>query len=103
MLYKDKNKHNNLLEKIIYALLFCGILSGSAVYLFQVNIRAASAFKISELDKKTNILEEEVKDLKIKSAKMQSIGALEEHSKKMGMERMLAPEFIEISGNVALK
>lgn len=100
---KINTKKSNLIETAIFAMLICGIVCCGAVYLFQVNNRAVSSLRLSELDKKASRLEEEISGIKIESAKMQSIGVLEEESQKMGMLRVSSAEFANIKSNVALR
>jgi len=100
---RNKNKKSNIIEAAVFTALICGIVGCSGAYLFQVNNRAASTFKLAELDKKVSKLEQEVEDLKVKSAKMQSIGIIEGQSKKMGMTQISSVEFIDINSAMALR
>lgn len=84
-------------------MLIAGIIGCAGFYLFQVNSRAASTFKLSELDKKVSKLEQEVEDLKVKSAKMQSISVLENQASGIGMMQISSTEFVDINSAVALR
>ena len=100
---KIKSQKQNILELAVFVILIAGTIGCAGFYLCQVNSRAASTFKLSELDKKVSKLEQEVEDLKIKSANMQSISILEEKSKEMGMARISSAEFVDINKAVALR
>lgn len=98
---KTQIKKTNLIEILALLILMAGIFCSAGFYVCQVNGRAASTVEISRLDKKVSNLEREIEELKVKSARMQSIAALEEQSQKMGMAQVSSAEFSTISSAMA--
>lgn len=98
-----QNKKPNFFENAILIFLFAGILFSAGFYIFQANNLASSGLRLSELDKKTAVLEKEIGDLKMKSTDLQSIGILEKESAQMGMVQIFLTEFLNTKGEVAIR
>lgn len=103
MARKSKKLSNNLLENIIISALFISIIFSVCLYLYQMNDFASSGIRISELERRAFGLEREMGDLKIESARLQSIGILEKESAKMGMVQVSSPDFLSLKEEIVLR